>query len=153
MSELDGPLLTMGHGSSSQDELIALVGAAGIRALVDIRRFPGSRAHPHVSREAMAQWLPEAGVSYRWEPRLGGRRKLPKDFVSPDSWWSVEAFRAYAAYTRTQEFIAALNDLLQQADEQRVAILCSEAVWWRCHRRRVRGCIRYGGCCSFISLS
>jgi uncharacterized protein (DUF488 family) len=133
----DAPLFTVGHGRSSQDELLALLSAANIDALVDIRRFPGSRAHPHVSTDAMAQWLPAAGVNYRWEPRLGGRRTLPKDEVSPDTWWTVQAFRAYAAYTRTEEFRAGLDDLLLQASRQNVVVLCSETVWWRCHRRIV----------------
>lgn len=131
------PLFTVGHGRSSQVELMALLGAAKIEALVDIRRFPGSRAHPHVGTDAMAQWLPDAGVSYRWEPRLGGRRTLAKNVASPDTWWTVAAFRAYAAYTRTQDFIAGLDSLLTQAEEQKVVILCSETVWWRCHRRLV----------------
>jgi uncharacterized protein (DUF488 family) len=88
-----------------------------------------------VGTDAMAQWLPAAGVSYRWEPRLGGRRTQPKDAASPDTWWTVDAFRAYAAYTRTQDFLAGLDDLLMQAAEQKVVVLCSETVWWRCHRR------------------
>jgi len=131
------PLFTVGHGRLSQDELVALLGVAGIDALVDIRRFPGSRAHPHVGTDAMAQWLPAAGVTYRWEPRLGGRRSMPRGESSPDTWWTVEAFRAYAAYTRTHDFLSGLDDLLLQAAEQKVVILCSETVWWRCHRRLV----------------
>lgn len=131
------PLFTVGHGTSSQDELVALLTSSQVEALVDIRRFPGSRAHPHVSMDAMAHWLPDAGIAYRWEPRLGGRRRLPKDTESADTWWTVEAFRAYAAYTRTAEFAAGLDELLQQAAEQKVVVLCSETVWWRCHRRLV----------------
>ena len=134
---MTAPLLTVGHGASSQDELVALLGSAGVTALVDVRRFPGSRTHPHVARDAMAQWLPAAGIAYRWEPRLGGRRSLPKDVASPDTWWTVEAFRAYAAHTRTEEFAAGLDELLAQADRQPVAVMCSETVWWRCHRRLV----------------
>lgn len=131
------PLFTIGHGTSSQDEILALLVQAQVRALVDIRRFPGSRAHPHVSTDVMARWLPDAGIAYRWEQRLGGRRRLPKDTVSPDTWWTAEAFRAYAAYTRTEEFTAGLDELLEQAAGGAVAVLCSETVWWRCHRRLV----------------
>jgi uncharacterized protein (DUF488 family) len=131
------PLFTVGHGTSSQGELVALLSSAQVAAVVDIRRFPGSAAHPHMSRDAMAQWLPAAGIAYRWEPRLGGRRRLPKHAVTPDSWWTVEAFRAYAAHTRTEEFIAGLDELLQQASLCAVAVMCSETVWWRCHRRLV----------------
>lgn len=131
------PLFTLGHGTSSQEDLLALLGGARIAALVDVRRFPGSTAHPHVSREAMGQWLHEAGIAYRWEPRLGGRRRLPKGAASPDTWWTVEAFRAYAAHTRSDEFAVAFDELLRQASAEAVALLCSETVWWRCHRRLV----------------
>lgn len=137
VTEIAAPLFTIGHGTSSQEEILAVLERAGVRALVDIRRFPGSRAHPHVSTEAMAQWLPDAGIDYRWEQRLGGRRRLPKSTVSPDTWWTVEAFRAYATHTRTEEFAAGLAELLEQAAELATVILCSETVWWRCHRRLV----------------
>lgn len=80
------PLFTTGHGTSSQEGILALQALAQVHALVDPRRFPGSRAHPHVSTQAMAQWLPDAGIAYRWEQRLGGRRRLPKETVSPDTW-------------------------------------------------------------------
>jgi uncharacterized protein (DUF488 family) len=66
------PLFTIGHGTSSQDELVALLASAQVEALVDVRRFPGSRAHPHVSADAMARWLPAAGIAYRWESRQPG---------------------------------------------------------------------------------
>jgi uncharacterized protein (DUF488 family) len=130
-------LLTVGHGAASEAELVAALRDAGASAVVDVRRFPGSRTHPHVQRDALAQWLPAAGVAYRWEPRLGGRRRLPPGTASPDGWWTVEAFRAYAAHTRTPEFREALDELLVQAGEQAVAVLCSETVWWRCHRRLI----------------
>jgi uncharacterized protein (DUF488 family) len=133
----DTELLTIGHGASSQEDLGDRLVTVGVQLLVDIRRFPGSRAHPHVAREALAEWLPLRGVSYRWEPRLGGRRSLPKDAPTPDTWWTVEAFRAYAAHTRTREFSGALDELLHEAGERVVAVMCSETVWWRCHRRLV----------------
>jgi uncharacterized protein (DUF488 family) len=136
----DGPgLLTVGHGSLSQERLGALLTGAGVRHLVDVRRFPGSRAHPHVAADALAGWLPLLGVAYRSEPRLGGRRRLPPDGTDEDPWWTVEAFRAYAAHTRTPEFAAGLETVLQDAVPAAgtVAVMCSEAVWWRCHRRLV----------------
>ena len=129
-------LLTVGHGTAGQDELARLLRTGGVELVVDVRRFPGSRAHPHVAREALGTWLPGSGIGYRWEPRLGGRRRLPGGGeASPDTWWTVEAFRAYAAHTRTQEFREALADVLDEARHVTVAVLCSEAVWWRCHRR------------------
>ena len=132
-------VLTVGHGTASQDELTALLVGADVGSIVDVRRFPGSRRHPHAAREAMEVWLPAAGVDYRWEQRLGGRRRLPRGDDS-DAWWQVEAFRAYASYTRTAEFAAAVRDLLAEVDarpEGSVAVMCSESLWWRCHRRLV----------------
>ena len=130
-------LLTVGHGTLSQEALGALLTGAGVQRLVDVRRFPGSRAHPHVAADALAGWLPPLGVAYRSEPRLGGRRQLPRGTVSEDPWWTVEAFRAYAAHTRTAQFVDALDEVLAEAADGTVAVLCSEAVWWRCHRRLI----------------
>jgi len=125
-------LLTIGHGTASRDQLLDLLAGAGVARIVDVRRFPGSRAHPHVRREALAEWLPAAGVGYRWEERLGGRRRLADG--SPDVWWQVEAFRAYAGHMRTAEFAAAMDQVL---GESGVAVMCSESLWWRCHRRLI----------------
>ena len=76
-------------------------------------------------------------MAYRWDQRLGGRRSLPADSEPGDPWWRVKQFAAYAAYTRTDEFNDALDDLVEQARRQRTAMMCSESVWWRCHRRIV----------------
>ena len=127
-------LLTVGHGRLEEAALGSLLRDASVELLVDVRRFPGSRANPAVSRDALARWLPEAGVGYRWEERLGGRRSLPRG-EAEDPWWQVEAFRAYAAHTRTDEFGAAMDGLLEEVSARRVAVMCSESVWWRCHRR------------------
>lgn len=130
-------LISVGHGALDRPGLLTLLRDAGIDAVVDIRRYPGSRRNPDVAGEAMAQWLPAAGIHYRWDARLGGRRRLPADTPVLDSWWRVEQFAAYAAHTRTPEFAGGLADLLAQAEQQRTAMMCSEAVWWRCHRRLV----------------
>jgi uncharacterized protein (DUF488 family) len=127
-------LLTVGHGRLEEAALGSLLRDASVELLVDVRRFPGSRANPAVSRDALASWLPEAGVGYRWEEPLGGRRSLPRG-DDEDPWWQVEAFRAYAAYSRTDEFGAAMDRLLEEVSARRVAVMCSESVWWRCHRR------------------
>ncbi|WP_110852178.1 DUF488 domain-containing protein [Georgenia satyanarayanai] len=134
------PLLTVGHGALERAGLSSLLTGRRVGTVVDIRRFPGSRRNPDVARDALSEWLPDAGVAYRWEPRLGGRRHLRKseDAASPDTWWQVDAFRAYAGYTRTEEFTAALAEVAEEArGDARVAVMCSEAVWWRCHRRLV----------------
>lgn len=132
-------MLTFGHGRLSRDELRALVTGAGIEFVVDVRRFPGSRANPAASAGAVPDLLATAGVGYRWEERLGGRRHLTaaEDAASPDSWWQVAAFRAYAAYTRTDAFRAGLQQVLTDDEQQHTAIMCSESVWWRCHRRLI----------------
>ena len=134
-----GRLLTVGHGTLDRTALAALLAGAGTDLLVDVRRFPGSRHNPDVGTDAMAQWLPEAGIDYRWEERLGGRRRRDKT-ADPDAdgWWRVEAFRAYAAHTRSPDFLEALDDLGEQVGARdTTAVMCSEAVWWRCHRRIV----------------
>ncbi len=110
-----------------------------MRLIVDVRRFPGSRRNPHFARNELEQWLPAAGVGYRWEPRLGGRRRVPAEERDADPWWRVEAFAAYAAHTRTEEFGAGMADLLAgvAAMPGQIAVMCSESLWWRCHRRLV----------------
>ncbi|UOW02073.1 DUF488 domain-containing protein [Agrococcus sp. SCSIO52902] len=132
-------LLTVGHGRLDGDGLRSLLGGAGVELVVDIRRFPGSRANPAASRDAIEGELAAGGIGWRWEERLGGRRRLTaaEDAASPDAWWRVAAFRAYAAWTRSDDFAAALAEVLAEAEERRVAVMCSEAVWWRCHRRVV----------------
>jgi uncharacterized protein (DUF488 family) len=139
------PLLTVGHGRLDADGLLALLQGAGVGALVDVRRFPGSRRNPTVAREHLAEVLTPANVEYRWDERLGGRRRLPADDRGEDSWWTVEAFRAYAAHTRSAEFDAAMRMLMADADRIRTAVMCSESVWWRCHRRLIADVVTVGG--------
>jgi uncharacterized protein (DUF488 family) len=131
-------LLTAGHGTADREELSELFRRAQVEQVVDVRRYPGSRRNPDVARDAMAQWLPEAGIGYRWEPRLGGRRRVPAgQDPQVDGWWRVEAFRAYATYMRTEEFRAGLDDLVRDDDEVTTLVMCSESLWWRCHRRLI----------------
>ncbi|MCA0144169.1 DUF488 family protein [Blastococcus sp. LR1] len=129
--------MTVGHGPEHRDPLGARLTAAGVELVVDVRRFPGSRNNPDVRREALAEWLPAVGIGYRWEERLGGRRSLPKGTPVVDDWWTVTQFAAYAAYTRTPEFAEGLHEVLREAEGRTVAVMCSESVWWRCHRRIV----------------
>jgi uncharacterized protein (DUF488 family) len=125
-------LRTVGHGAVAADELAALLTGAGVAVVADIRRFPASRRHPWFDREAMAAWLAGAGIGYRWEPRLGGRRRVPPD--SPDVALRNDAFRGYAAHMRTPEFGLALDEVLAL---EGAVVLCAESLWWRCHRRLV----------------
>jgi uncharacterized protein (DUF488 family) len=131
------PLLTVGHGPQDRTSLGARLTSAGVGLVVDVRRFPGSRSNPDVRREALEDWLPAAGIGYRWDERLGGRRNLPPGEPAVDGWWTVAQFAAYAAHTRTPEFRAALDEVLAEATRSTVAVMCSESVWWRCHRRLI----------------
>jgi uncharacterized protein (DUF488 family) len=131
------PLLTVGHGPEGRDRLGARLSTAGVGVVVDVRRFPGSRNNPDVRREALEEWLPAAGIGYRWEERLGGRRALPRGEPVADGWWHVGQFAAYAAHTRAPEFAAALDEVIGQSAGATVAVMCSESVWWRCHRRLI----------------
>ncbi|MER6328995.1 DUF488 domain-containing protein [Streptomyces sp. NPDC001034] len=129
-----GPrLLTFGHGTADRAELTTLLHGAGVRAVVDVRTAPGSRRNPDASRQALSTWLPEQDIDYRWERRLGGFRKTAPD--SPDTFWENDSFRGYAGHTREPEFLAAMDDLLNQAATAVTAVMCAETLWWRCHRR------------------
>ena len=131
------PLLTVGHGPADRHRLGARLAGAAVSSLVDVRRFPGSRSNPDVGRESLAGWLPDLGIDYRWDERLGGRRRLAPGDPVADGWWTVAQFAAYAAHTRTPEFTAALDEVLAESTDAAVAVMCSESVWWRCHRRLV----------------
>ena len=126
-------LLTAGHGTATAERLAALLAGAGVERVVDVRSAPGSRRHPQFLRAALEAWLPAAGVAYRWEPRLGGWRRPDPD--SPNRVLRHPAFRGYADYMRTAPFWAALDELLAEAAAAPTAAMCSETLWWRCHRR------------------
>lgn len=124
---------TIGHSTRALDDLIGLLRENGVERLADIRRYPGSRRYPHFSRDSLAGELPARGIAYVHIPELGGRRKPLPD--SPNSGWRNEQFRGYADYMSTPEFRAAIEKLL--ALEGSTAIMCAEAVPWRCHRNLV----------------
>lgn len=137
-------VVTIGHGTLAADALTKLLLGAGITSLVDVRSAPGSRHNPQFGRAELEQWLPASGVSYRWEPRLGGFRKA--DPQSLNVALRHASFRGYADYMRTPAFVEALDDLLsaslnacapEDVDDTIVCIMCSETVWWRCHRRLI----------------
>jgi uncharacterized protein (DUF488 family) len=112
-----------------------LLQAHGIEVVADVRRYPGSRRHPHFAREQLEALLGASGISYRSMPELGGRRSARPD--SPNTGWRVAAFRGYADYMETPEFTAAFNDLVSIGSDRRTAIMCAEALWWQCHRRLI----------------
>lgn len=130
-----GVLLTVGHGTASQQKLAALLRGAGVHSVVDVRRFPGSRRHPHVARERLQTWLPSAGVAYRWEERLGGRRR--REPGSVHTGLRNASFQGYADHLGSRAFLDAIDGVAEEARRRRVAVMCSEALWWRCHRRLI----------------
>ena len=133
---MQSPLFTIGHSTHPLDGFLDLLARHGIEALADIRRFPGSRIHPHFSRDRLASALPQAGVEYRWFEALGGRRKQPGGSTR-NLGLRNESFRNYADYMTTQEFHKAMGQLLDLARRKRTAFMCSEGLFWRCHRRLV----------------
>jgi uncharacterized protein (DUF488 family) len=126
-------LLTVGHGTVAADELAELLQGAGVRLLVDVRSYPGSRRHPQFGREALESWVPEAGIGYRWERRLGGRRPVEPD--SPNVALRNLSFRGYADHMASAEFRQGLDELVAGAAWVRTVVMCAESLWWRCHRR------------------
>jgi uncharacterized protein (DUF488 family) len=128
-------LLTYGHGTETAERTAAILSGAGISSLVDIRTAPGSRRNPQFARAAMEEWLREAGIAYRWEKRLGGfRRPAPGN---PDTAWREDMFRGYAEHMRSAGFREAIDAVLAEAETRRLTVMCSESLWWRCHRRLV----------------
>jgi uncharacterized protein (DUF488 family) len=126
-------LLTFGHGTASPEQMISLLRGAGVSLLIDVRTAPGSRRHPHVARAELQRWLPEAGIGYHWDKRLGGLRTPQPD--SPDVAFGVDSLRGYAGHMRTPAFLAAVDQVLSLAGAQGTAVMCAESLWWRCHRR------------------
>ena len=128
-------LYTIGHGESPVEEFLARARRAGLESIVDVRSIPASRRHPQFVGTAMDAWLRAAGVDYRWEPDLGGFRRTSAE--SPNVGLHHPSFRGYADHMASDSFVAALARVLDEADERRVAVMCSETLWWRCHRRLI----------------
>jgi uncharacterized protein (DUF488 family) len=134
---------TIGHSTHSMDDFLALLKSHQIQAVADIRRFPGSRRLPHFNLENLHESLTQSGISYHHFEKLGGRRTPRPD--SRNSGWRVMAFRGYADYMETDEFKRAAEELQQLAKQQRVVFMCSEAVWWSCHRALVSDFLKHNG--------
>jgi uncharacterized protein (DUF488 family) len=134
---------TVGHSTRSIEEFLALLKAHDIESLVDVRHFPGSRRYPHFGKEQLARALRQAGIDYHHLPELGGRRRPQKH--SPNTAWRNEAFRGYADYMQTEAFTEGIRCLRDFARRQRVAIMCAEAVWWRCHRGLIADHLKASG--------
>ena len=134
---------TVGHSTRSGEEFGQTLLAHGIQLLVDVRSFPGSRRYPQFNRSALAESLASIGINYRHEPRLGGRRTPRAD--SHNTAWRNASFRAYADHMETEDFRNGVEDLLELAATARVAVMCAEALWWRCHRSLISDYLKAAG--------
>ena len=132
---MSSEILTVGHSTHSLDEFVTLLERHEAGCLADVRIMPGSRRLPHFAGESLARALPEAGIEYVHMKDLGGRRKPLAS--SPNTGWRVAGFRGYADYMQTDAFRTGIDELLSLADGATVAIMCAEAVPWRCHRSLV----------------
>lgn len=126
---------SIGHSTQSFDEFVARLRAADIEVVADVRTVPKSRRHPHFHTDSLAAALPREAVTYRHLPRLGGWRRAAAD--SPNAGWRNVSFRGYADYAMTDDFGAGLAELEALGATGRTAMMCSEVLWWRCHRRLV----------------
>lgn len=127
---------SIGHSSRSIDEFLAALETYGIDLVVDIRSLPGSDRHPQFDQETLADTLEDHDIDYRYLEALGGRRSSDRA-NSPNAAWENDSFRAYADYALSAEFERALEELIELGEKYTPAIMCAEAVYWRCHRRIV----------------
>jgi uncharacterized protein (DUF488 family) len=134
---------TIGHSTRTLEEFLGLLTEYRIESIADVRRFPGSRRYPHFASEALAETLPAHGIAYQWLPQLGGRRKVQPG--SPNTAWRNASFQGYADHLASPEFSEGMATLLQLAAEQRTALMCAEAVWWRCHRSLIADVLKLRG--------
>jgi uncharacterized protein (DUF488 family) len=128
-------IFTIGHSNRSAEEFLSLLGEFGIRAVVDVRRYPSSRKFPQFDRDRLRAHLEAEGLRYVWLEGLGGRRHGSARADSPNGGLQSPGFRHYADYMGTEEFGEAVKELLAVAAEATAAILCAEALYWKCHRR------------------
>jgi len=136
-------VFTVGHSTLSIDDFAALLAAYGIETVADIRTVPRSRRNPQFNADALPRALKTHGIGYIGLPGLGGLRKTSKD--SPNKGWRNDSFRGYADYMQTPAFTTALDELIGLSRDKRVAIMCAEAVPWRCHRSLVADALEVRG--------
>jgi uncharacterized protein (DUF488 family) len=134
---------TIGHSRRSAEEFLELLQAYGIEALADVRRFAVSRRFPHFSQMELFKTMTKSGIEYVHFSELGGRRRPSPD--SPNTAWRNESFRGYADYMMTPTFEKGVSRLTELADHKRTAIVCAEAVWWRCHRALIADYLKARG--------
>jgi uncharacterized protein (DUF488 family) len=143
MSQSKLALWTIGHSTRPIEEFVEALTSFDIKILVDVRSFPGSRRYPHFDREQLRVSLPAAGIEYQHLPELGGRRRAKTDSLNMA--WRNEMFRGYADYMETDPFCGGVQRLLDFARSGRTAVMCAEAVWWRCHRSLIADYLKAKG--------
>ena len=135
---------TIGHSTRKIDIFLELLKENGIKLVADVRMYPGSKRYPQFGREALAKSLNDAGIRYEHFPELGGRRKAKPD--TKNTAWRNEMFRGYADYMETKDFQKGIERLLELAEKSGpTAIMCAEAVWWRCHRSLISDYLKARG--------
>lgn len=136
-------IYTIGHSTRTFEELVLMLQSFGVKMLVDIRNYPGSRMFSHFNKEYLEIALLQNGIKYLHMKDLGGRRKPLPD--SKNIAWKLPAFRGYADYMETKPFKDAIKELEKLAKKTPVAYMCSEAVWWSCHRALVSDYLKFRG--------
>ena len=136
-------IYTIGHSTHSEEEFLSLLHSFRIDLLADVRSLPGSRRFPHFNKEVIEKSLKDHGILYEHLPQLGGRRKVKKD--STNTAWRNASFRGYADYMESEEYKKAITTLEGLAIKKRTAIMCAEAVWWRCHRSLIADDLKLRG--------
>jgi uncharacterized protein (DUF488 family) len=134
---------TIGHSTRPLKTFLALLEQYQIEAVADVRRYPGSRRLPHYSQAPLDDALRQNGIAYHWIESLGGRRRPRPE--SPNTSWRNIQFRGYADYMAGPAFEGGLNELLDVAERLRTALMCAEAVWWRCHRALISDALSVRG--------
>lgn len=146
MDRIDA-IYTIGHSTRSLADFVGLLRESAVECVVDVRRLPGSRAFPHFNAEPLSAALAGQGIDYWHATVLGGRRRAGEVVgEGADTFWTNASFRRYAAHARSAAFAEALDALQAKAARQRCALMCAEAVWWRCHRRIIADHLLARGC-------
>ena len=144
LSELIARIWTIGHSTRKIDVFISLLEENGIKLIADVRMFPGSKRYPQFNKESLAKFLDKRGIRYQHFPELGGRRRSKPD--SRNTAWRNASFRGYADYMETEEFGQGIGRLVDLAEDiGPSAIMCAEAVWWRCHRALISDFLKVRG--------
>lgn len=134
---------TIGHSTRPLGDFLDLLSHYRMEAIADVRRFPGSKRHPEYAQDELRASLARNAIHYAWLPALGGRRRPRAD--SPNTVWRNASFRGYADHMESAEFAAGMDELLALCSESRTAVMCAEAVWWRCHRALISDALSVAG--------